>query len=809
MSPASPARRIAKSLAPIFAIVLLWLLFFWRVITPAPADRLTFQQGDFTLQFLAYRQLAFDQFAHGRFPVIEECIYSGHPFQADPQSQVLYPPVLLFMLIGRALGWSEYPLRALEWEVMLHVLLAALGMYAFLRSSPHPTLPRARGSTKVGAVFGALAFAFGGFMTGYATLQTAILQTAAWLPLILLALKWLATARRWLPAAALLAALVFFAFTAGHPQTLLFIVYAGALAFVWWSLTRPDGFQKPVRSIVIRALVAGAFAIGLSAAQLLPTLSFMLASTRASLAFEQAGRGFALHDISLFALAGVTNVWQPLFAGISALAFAGVALFAASRARLGARNSRQGARTQQVDDTWLWVVIGLGALVLSFGANAFGFDLAYLLAPGYRQFQSQERHAVVIALCVGVLSAYGVNALLRPLRRRARLQLRKAAKSLALWALVAFAAMIAALIAGRALPEANMGDAADKLALLALGLLGTAGLFAWRARLSNLAVFEATASTPTPAPSLKGRGVGRPRTLWGIAALALLVFELFSANRMTALQPPADPFPPNALISPIQQDTTYATQFTRVYNHFGLPLNGACVRGLNEVAGGSPIVMRDYKTFLARAPEDVMIKLLNVRHAVTWRGAMTTPEGKEMPWFLLARDSFEGKPASTFRLDWEPKGFNGAWIASDVRNEQGDAMFDAMRREGFDPFSTAFVSAPTPSPSPYAGGGEKGSAAIEGKAAGYIKVAANVSAPALLVLSEAYHWNWTARVNGNDAQPVPVNGALLGVPIPAGAASVELSYRPSELIAGAALSAITLLVMLAALFAGARRRNVP
>lgn len=561
--------------------------------------------------------------------------------------------------------------------------------------------------------------------------------------------------------------------------------------------------------MLARALVAGALAIGLSAAQLLPTLSFMLASTRTSLSFEQAGRGFALHDISLFALAGVTNVWQPLFAGISALAMAGVALFAAARVQKHLTGLTSSLRfdlsgLRRDDDTWLWVVIGVGALALSFGANAFGFDLAYLLAPGYRQFQSQERHAVIIALCVGVLSVYGVNALLRPLRRRARLQLRKAAGWLALWATIAFAAMIAVLLAGRALPEANMGGAADKLALIALGLLGTAALFAWRVRLSNL----------TGLGDLTGF---TPRTLWGIAALALLVFELFSANRTTALQKPAEPFPPLALIIPIQQDATYAAQFTRVTNHFGLPLNGACVRGLSEVAGGSPIVMRDTKTFLERAPEDVMIKLLNVRHAVTWRGAMTTPEGKTIPWFLLARDSFEGREASTYRLDWEPKNFNGAWIAKDVQAASGDAMFEAMRREGFDPFLTAFVNVPTPNPSPADGGGEKeknargeqGSAAIEGKTAGYIKVAANASAPALLVISQAYHWNWTARVNGNAVTPVVVDGALLGVPIPAGASSVELSYRPTELIAGAAISAITLLIIIIALVIRWRHNMTP
>jgi hypothetical protein len=750
------------------------LLFFWRILTPVQADRLTFQQGDFTLQFLAYRQMAFRQFAEGRFPVIEECLYSGHPFQADPQSQVLYPPVLAAMLLGRALGWSDYPLRALEWEVMLHVLLAAVGMYVFLRRAGGHTGPPLR---RTAALIGAVAYAFGGFMTGYAMLQTAILQTAAWLPLILLAVKWLATHERWLPAAALLAVLVFFAFTAGHPQTLLFTIYTGAIAFVWWSWTaRPPGSQRPRRSFLIRTLVAGALAIGLSAAQLIPTLSFMLASTRASLTFEQAGRGFALQDVSLFVLTGVTNVWQPLYIGVLALVLAGVAI-STSRPRRSLRPP--GSH----DDTWLWVLLALGALILSFGANAFGFDLAYLAAPGYRQFQAQERHAVVVTLALSVLAAYGANALLRPMRPRARFKLRRAGRSILLAGAVAFAALIAVLIAERTVPENTLTGVGSRVALIALGLAGAGALFLWRARLGRT-----------------------PRWLWGCAALGLLAFDLFSANRFTATQPFAEPFPTNALIAPIQ-DTQTPNSHSRVYNHFGLPLNGACMAGLNEVGGGSPIVLRDYAEFLKQVPEDVMVKLLNVRHAVTWRGAMTTPEGKEIPWFLLARDQFEGREASTYRLDWEPQNFNGAWVAQDVWQTTGDVTLigDLMSQlPNYQPLEDAIISQRDQSPS---FGKARGAAAIEGKTPGYIKVAANADSPTLLVVSQAYHWNWVALVNGREAKPIVVNGALLGVPIPAGPSSVEFSYRPLDLYVGAAISALTLVIVLATLIIGQRSKR--
>ncbi|MDW8350404.1 MAG: YfhO family protein [Anaerolineae bacterium] len=771
-------RRWLAAAAPVAALVLLWALFFWRILTPSEADRLTFQQGDFTLQFLAYRQLAYRQFAAGRFPVIEECLYSGHPFQADPQSQVLYPPVLVAMLIGRALGWPEYPLRALEWEVMLHVLLAAGGMYAFLRlagrESGRPRLHR------LAALIGATAFAFGGFMTGYAMLQTGILQTAAWLPLILLVIRRLAAQRSWMPAAGMLAVLVFCAFTAGHPQTLLFLVYTGAAAFVFWlwQARRGAGCAVLLKQGLMRGGLAAALAIGLSAAQLIPTLSFMLASTRAALTFEQAGRGFGLHDIALFALTGVINVWQPIYVGLAPLTLAGVAILAAARAP----DRRQ--------DVWLWFAIGLGALVLSFGANAVAFDLAYLLAPGYRQFQAQERHAVIVTFALCVLSAYGADGLLRPLRPRARSKLQRAARWLGLAGAIAFGGLITLLIAQRLIgtpAEASRSVPADRVALIVLGLLGAAALFAWRARLGRM-----------------------PRWLWGCALLGLIGFDLFSANRYTATQPMADPFPPNPLIAPIEP-TQAPNSHSRVYNHFGLPLNGACIAGLNEVGGGSPIVLRAYKSLLDNAPEDVMVKLLNARHAVTWRGAMETPEGVMIPWFLLARDTFEGKEASTYRLDWQPQTFNGAWIPQQITGVSSEAeMYRRMRAPGFDPFAEVILIHP---PDEWRSRGANGSAAIEGKSPGYIKVAVNTNAPSLLVVSEAYHWNWVALVNGREIQTIAVNGALLGAFIPGGAFSVEFSYRPLDLYIGAVISAITALVAAGmvvasprAIKAGLRRR---
>jgi NADH:ubiquinone oxidoreductase subunit E len=744
--------RTLRTLAPVAGIFLAWLLFFWRILTPVQADRLTFQQGDFTLQFLAYRQIAYRQLSVGQFPTFEECLYSGYPFQADPQSQVLYPPVIGTMLLGHILGWPAYPLRALEWEVMLHVLLAAFTMYAFLSKM------RVRRAARM---LGALTYAFSGFLTGYAMLQTAILETAAWLPLVLLALRWLAFARiddrvSWMKSTALLAVSVALAYTAGHPQTLLFIIYTGLAAFLFWSWQA----QLPWRQVLVRGTLAGILAIGLSAAQLIPSLSFMLASTRASLPFDQAGTGFALHDIVLFVLTGVTNVWQPLYVGIVALVLCGIAL------------------TTHRAEVWLLIGVAISALVLSFGANALGFDIAYRVAPGYQQFHSQERHALIVVFCLSVLCSIGLNALLSPMRWRSRLQLWKSSRRLALWAVAAMLILVAILLYAHTVApqQADLGTISDRVAVIVLTLLGSAGLLAWRAKLGRT-----------------------PRWVWATLLMCLVIFDLFTVNRSMATQKPAEPFPPLTLAKPIQDASDLPAQLKangayRLYNHYGLPLNGACVSGLNEISGGSPIELSYYHTFLSRAPEDVYSKLLNVHYTVTWRGGMGTDNGRRIPDRMLASDKYQNIDANTFLLDWPSPGAQPTWVVSSVTYVQSeDALYQRLNATDYNPSSEAVVYTRDQAAIPTAAPGNAG---LEGKTGGYMKIAAHASSASLLVVSEAYHWNWIALVNGTEVRPIITDGALLGVPIPAGNSTVELTYRPIDLIIGSALSGLTLLILI-------------
>lgn len=747
----------AGGFAPIAVLVGLWFLFFWRVLAADPSARLTFQQGDFTLQFLAYRQMAFRQLREGRFPVFEECLYAGYPFQADPQSQMLYPPVLGIMLLGRALGWETYPLAALEWEAALHVLWAALGMYAFLW--------RGLALHRLAALFGALAFGFSGFITGYPILQTGILETAAWLPWMLLVVRRMVQAQRWVPYAVAAAWILAFAFAAGHPQTFVLVLYASIFAFLAWGYRALDW-----RLLAMRGVVIGALAAGISAAQLLPTFAYMLASTRASLSFVESTGGFVLRDLALLVLTGVLNAFgQPLYVGIITLVLAALAV---------------ALRLRQV---WMWLVLALVALAFSFGSNAFAFEVAYWLVPGYRLFRSQERHAFLFVFAASALGAMGLDALLAPLLVRVRALLQAWASQLWSWATGVFVVFLAVLFAvqGKLLDAQTLPGFENRLMLLVIGIAGATVLLRWRADLGKTA-----------------------RAVWGSAAIALLVFDVFTANRDVVTQPYADPFPSSPLLKPVLElvQASPARGFVpRVYNHYGLPLNYACVFGANEVGGGSPIALAHYKAYLERAPEGVMIRQLNVRYAVTWRGAMQTREGEMLPWFLLARAQMPQGEASTYRLDWQPLDFEGVWVANEVRPAaSADAIFEAMHAPGYDPFRIAFIfEHDLPHVRAALGATTlrgRGSAAVEGHAPGYAKIAVNVDAPALLVLSKAYHWNWVALVDGREVRPIPVNVGLLGVPIPAGARSIELSYRPLDFHIGLGISALSVLTSVILLF---------
>ena len=81
------------------------------------------------------------------------------------------------------------------------------------------------------------------------------------------------------------------------------------------------------------------------------------------------------------------------------------------------------------------------------------------------------------------------------------------------------------------------------------------------------------------------------------------------------------------------------------------------------------------------------------------------------------------------------------------------------------------------------------------------------SAPGLLVLSEAYHPGWRARVNGEARPVLPADCVLRAVPIPVGASRVDFEFTDPALRTGLAMTLAALAVVVGLVLAGIFRER--
>src|SRR5581483_10172292 len=81
---------------------------------------------------------------------------------------------------------------------------------------------------------------------------------------------------------------------------------------------------------------------------------------------------------------------------------------------------------------------------------------------------------------------------------------------------------------------------------------------------------------------------------------------------------------------------------------------------------------------------------------------------------------------------------------------------------------------------------------------GAIDLDVTAAAATTLVVSQSYAPQWAAHVDGASAPVWPADVLFQAVPVPAGHHVVTLRYSPSTVTAGLAVSALALLVVLAA-----------
>lgn len=717
--------------------------------------------------------------AAGELPLWDPYSFMGNPFLALWQTQVLYPPNLLLLLVdGRA---------SMAWTVVLHLLLAGLGM---LR------LGKGFGLSRPASLLGALVFTFGGHMT-LRMGHPSFIATLAWLPWCVLAVERFLEVRRvrWLAGLALFWALLILAGQA------TLVVYSGYLLAAWILVRTLAPLRARALLALATALLAGTL---LASPQILASLELAQRSARAERSLDNLERSNlpALQLTQVFApeLFGTvrngTSEDSALLPGDdrSRLSFAAsVASYGGSwipaLALLGvAGGAWSGRRT-------LLAVAAMVAVALAMGSPLF--DLAHGLLPGFR-FSVGNRALPLLLFAMALLAARGAHLLARGELNRPRTILLGSTwmgLMVAGWAWLRFL-----WLPGQA-PSGLHGDlpatatAALDRALVLGGLCGGGLILA-------AALLPAAGRSPTGTWSRKAMA-------WWCLALLLLAGELlmFAAPYRVA-RARATVFPPVAAGRWLQEHAPGSRVVLYEKNLAGPPQEGLMranvpvLLGLRQVGGFGPMHPRHLNRFLSavgwtrmtawgvRAVTDArtfaspLFPLLGVRYVISLPGA-------ELPGLSRVYSGsveiweFPVAPPAAFL------------VAQTVSAADPEDALELLRAADFDVRATATVEGARPLPGPVPPGALPGEARILERGFNRIVLQVKSQSLAWLVLSESWAPGWTAAVDGGPPMPSVRTDALLqGIQVPAGEHEVEFLYRPAFIWQGSA-GALLGLVLLA------------
>ncbi len=374
----------------------------------------TFLTGDNMIQNLPLRTLVGWDLDHGVVPLWNPYLFSGTPLLAGFNAGAAYPLTWLTAVLPLFTAWTL--------TLVLVYDAALAGTYLFLRRQGLATMP---------ATFGAVTFAFAGYMTAQ-MVHVDLIQSASWLPWILLAVHELtggrgpardgtgsgAPGRRhtrlWVTVLSLSLGL---AFLTGNAEA---VIDSAVLVTIYWlsRVVTMGLFRRDAR----RALASstGALAVGvvggiaLGAAQWLPGLVFLSQSQRAMSTYTYFSSGsLSTRLLALLASPFLLGTAQNVPGGYvgtynfqEVTSYAGILALIAGCSLLVPRWRRSG----EARHWWVWyVILVVGVLSALGGETPFG-HLMYLV-PGIRSERLLSRNLLLVDFSLAVLLAWWLNGL--------------------------------------------------------------------------------------------------------------------------------------------------------------------------------------------------------------------------------------------------------------------------------------------------------------------------------------------------------------------------------------------------------------
>jgi hypothetical protein len=721
------------------------------------------QLGDLPSQLAPWRAFAATSLRAGHFPLWNPYTYSGEPFLGGFQSALLYPPNFIFLLLPLA--------RAIDLSIALHLLILGWGLWLWAeRRGLHPLAGFVAAATLVlgGAVY---PHVYAGHLSNICSM--------AWAPWILGGLEsWWTDRRR----AGLFeaSAAICLQVLAGHVQYVFLTAIAAGLQGLVSSLAEPATRRRALPAVAACYLAAAL----LAAAQLFPGFAALGESARQGQTFAQAGVfSFPPENfLTLFAPGFFGDSLHHPYWGRWYIQEMTVFIGAAGSILLlvGAASPARGRRAR------LDLAIGGLLIVLALGANTPLYRPFYAFVPGFRVIRGVSKFTFPAMLFAVLAIGAGADALIRrePVRRGAA------------WAALGTALALAAggfLLLAR--PEL-VGDWMRHWQAAAQSYLPTAapaqaGFVGDAATRSARSLLAAAGCFVLAGGSLLG-AERRPRLRW--APLLLLGAELLGFAWTNSAW--CDPL----VLAPAELRGFFSQQAGDYRILSGLVPSGndgGFFLGKPDLWGNDAFVLHRYAEFMA------FTRGLDPNYASQALPPFTA--GDVSPLYALLRCRYfvglapdGGIEVSLARAAPLAR----AQLVSAYRVLGGrDALFAAMSQPGFDPRQTVLLE-DEPSPRPATGGNPGTVRAVE-KSADQLEIDADLSSPALLLVSDPYSRDWRAVPLAGSVQQsyriLPADYILRAVPLAAGRHHLLMEYAPPSFPRGVIVSALAWLGWLAAL----------
>ena len=363
-------------------------------------------QSDQWLAGYAFREFAAASLRAGNgFPLWNPYLFGGMPYVAAMHGDIFYPTFLLRMILPTDV--------AMTWGFIIHVFLAGLFTFVFLRSL---------GLSYFGSLLGGLAYMMSGNVAGLISPgHDGKLFISSLLPLALfLVVRGVRDGRPWAWGA--LAVTIGLGVLSPHPQLLQYMLLVAG-SFGLFLAFADTGTGRLPRPVALRRLAAAAVAVvigfAMGAIQYLPVREYVPWSPRAlGKPWEQA-TSYSMPPEEMI------NFWVPQFSGIldrywgdNGIHFhseyLGVAVIL-----LAALAFARGRLVINRKLLWFFAGVTIVAILWALGGYTPFYRLVYAIVPGTKYFRAPSTMLYVISFGVAVLAAFGVDrAVQRDIGRR-------------------------------------------------------------------------------------------------------------------------------------------------------------------------------------------------------------------------------------------------------------------------------------------------------------------------------------------------------------------------------------------------------